>query len=349
MFWSMKTLAFHVSLLTAMLLSAPAFGAELISQSGFLGANPNAGLPAADLNPKRPPKANAQPRPPMVPHGIPPTAADYRYGPHERNVFDFWQAKSDRPTPVLVSIHGGGFRAGNKEGAKVGTRVPECLAAGISVSSINYRLSIHAPYPAQMHDAARAIQTLRSKAKEWSIDPKRIAVTGGSAGAGISLWLSFHNDLADPNSDDPIARQSTRTLCAWVNNMQSTYDARLMDKIVLGGLIKNGKKREEAILHGLPEDFDWINGRLTDAQEALIRDSAPINHLTQDDPPVYVVHTDNVNVPGNVHHPNFGRHLKREMDTLGLECVFHIESDFRAPGWSGESGLDFVKRHFGMK
>jgi hypothetical protein len=315
----------------------------------FLVAKLTAERPAESANATRPERAEARPSPPRNPHNIAPTAADYRYGPHERNVFDFWQAKSDQPTPVLVSIHGGGFRAGDKEGAKFGSRVPECLADGIAYASINYRLSIHAPYPAQMLDAARALQTIRSKAKEWNIDPKRIAVTGGSAGAGISLWLSFHDDLADPNSNDPIARQSTRTVCALVNNSQSTYDARIMDKIVLGGLIQNGKKREEAILHGLPEDFDWINGTLTDEQEALIRDSAPVNHLTKDDPPVYLIYSDHVNVPGNVHHPNFGRHLKTEMDALGIECVFHMDSDFRAPGWSGESGMDFVKRHFGMK
>jgi len=46
-----------------------------------------------------------------------------------------------------------------------------------------------------MHDCARAIQFLRSKAARWNIDPKRIAATGGSAGAGISLWLGFHDDL----------------------------------------------------------------------------------------------------------------------------------------------------------
>jgi acetyl esterase/lipase len=59
-----------------------------------------------------------------------------------------------------------------------------------------------------MHDGARAVQYLRSRAKEWNLDPARVAATGGSAGAGISLWLAFHADLADPKSKDPVARQS---------------------------------------------------------------------------------------------------------------------------------------------
>ena len=52
--------------------------------------------------------------------------------------------------------------------------------------------------------------------------------TGGSAGAGISLWLAFHDDLADPQSPDPIARESTRLTCAGVMGPQTTLDPQQM-------------------------------------------------------------------------------------------------------------------------
>jgi len=71
-------------------------------------------------------------------------------------------------------------------------------ASGISVVAITYRLSDTALAPAQFHDSARAVQFIRSRAKDWNLDPKPIAATGGSAGAGLSLWLGFHDDLADP-------------------------------------------------------------------------------------------------------------------------------------------------------
>ena len=67
------------------------------------------------------------------------------------------------------------------------------------------------PVKGCLFDAARAIETLRSKAKEWDIDPTRIASTGGSAGACTSLWIAMHDDLAEPSSDDPIDRESTRS------------------------------------------------------------------------------------------------------------------------------------------
>ena len=47
---------------------------------------------------------------------------------------------------------------------------------------------------------ARAIQFLRTKAKEWNFNPARIAVIGGSAGAASSLWLAYHDDMADPKA-----------------------------------------------------------------------------------------------------------------------------------------------------
>src|SRR4051812_16495109 len=68
----------------------------------------------------------------------PPDLTNVSYGPHERNVMDVWKAKSDRPTPLLVFIHGGGFRGGSKEAVQA-YLLTGCLASGISVVSINYR------------------------------------------------------------------------------------------------------------------------------------------------------------------------------------------------------------------
>ncbi len=119
-----------------------------------------------------------------------PTAADYAYGKDsDRQKFDFWQAKSDSPTPLVLLIHGGGWKNGDKTGYGT-TAIEPFLNAGISVASINYRFidqameqKVEPPVKACLHDAARALQTLRSKAKEWNLDPTRVGATGGSAGA----------------------------------------------------------------------------------------------------------------------------------------------------------------------
>src|SRR5438874_2726365 len=90
-----------------------------------------------------------------------PTHENVKYGLHDRNVMDVWLAKSDKPTPVLVSIHGGGFRSGNKSVSSDLLR--KCLDSGISVVAITYRLSDQAIAPAQFLDSARAIQFTRHK------------------------------------------------------------------------------------------------------------------------------------------------------------------------------------------
>jgi hypothetical protein len=257
----------------------------------------------------------------------PPDHKDVKYGTHERNVLDVWQPKADAPTPLVVFIHGGGFRGGDK-GNISPILLKRCLDAGIAVAALNYRLSQHAPYPAPMEDSARAIQFLRSKAKDWNIDPKRVAATGGSAGAGISLWIGFRDDMADPKSDDPVARQSTRLTCMGVLGAQTSYDLRFIKKVV------GGRAHEHPALlpfYGLkPDEVD------TEKAYKLYEAASAINYLTADDPPVFLFYTEPKGPlpadarPGQgIHHPNFGIALKEKMDPLKIECILRHRDDYK--------------------
>jgi membrane dipeptidase len=249
-----------------------------------------------------------------------PTHADVSYGPHERNVFDIWLTPSVKPTPLIIYIHGGGFRAGNKN-----TITEESLDkftdAGMSVAAIHYRLSGTGPYPIMMHDAARALQTIRSRAKEWNLDANKVACYGGSAGAGISLWLGFHEDMANPESSDPIARQSTRITAAATRNGQSTYDLRTYRKWFEAPELPNGEAHFP--MFGVSDALEWDSDHI----QNLMEDASPITHLTKDDIPVYMTYTrDNVPVDKNtpvgtwVHHVLLGIKLQHAMKDLGLEC-----------------------------
>jgi acetyl esterase/lipase len=271
-----------------------------------------------------------------------PTFENVSYGPDASNKIDFWKATSTQPAPLVVFIHGGGFRAGDKADYDR-PLLTACLASGISYASINYRLSNVAPYPAQMNDSARAIQFIRSQATEWNIDPKRIACTGGSAGAGISLWLAFHDDLADPKSADPVARQSTRLACALPTNMQCTYDPREVEKIVPGNAYDIAPLK---LLHGLPATFDWHKDAISADLDQRLRDCSPITHLTKDDPPVFAMNNGANEKPGNIHHPNFGRHLKKQMDQTGINCEFHLVADFPTQQARADAMLAFLKKNF---
>jgi len=279
------------------------------------------------------------------PAGAAPTVENVSYGPDPSNKIDFWKASSGEPAPLVVFIHGGGFRRGDKADYDK-PLLAACLASGISYASINYRLSDVAPYPAQMHDSARAIQFMRSKAAEWNIDPKRVACTGGSAGAGISQWLAFRDDLADPKSADPVARQSTRLSCALPTNMQCTYDPREIEKIVPGNAYDVAPLKQ---LHGLPTTFDWHKDAISADLDKRLRDCSPITHLTKDDAPIFAMNNESNEKPGNIHHPNFGRHLKKQMDQVGVYCEFHLVSDFPSQQARTDAMLAFLKKNFGIK
>lgn len=160
-----------------------------------------------------------------------PTLSEIRYGKHERNLLDFWKATSRKPTPLVFGIHGGGWIGGSKERLSRFGDINLLLQAGISVVAINYRFVTDLespPVKAPLHDAARVLQFVRSKAKEWNIDKSRAGAAGGSSGPCSSLWLSFHNNLANPNSKDSVERESTRLSCAAVIGAQTTLDPEQM-------------------------------------------------------------------------------------------------------------------------
>jgi hypothetical protein len=273
---------------------------------------------------------------------IQPTYENVKYDAFDQTVLDLWIAKSDKPTPLVVNIHGGGFSAGSKSNLNA-ILLDLCLKSGISFASVEYRLTKVAKYPVQMHDPARAVQFLRYNAKKWNLDPTRFAATGGSAGAGISLWLDFHEDLADPKNEDPVLRESTRVKCAAVQQAQCTYDPRLIKQIVPGGAYKISAMK---MLFDVPMNFNWDTDTIDAALDAKIKDCGPITHLTKDDAPVWVCHNEADNVEGNIHNANFGKYLKEQMDKVGVECVRHMNTDY--PGGFREMSADmfqWIKTH----
>lgn len=164
---------------------------------------------------------------------IVPVYKDIKYGPYERNTMDVWLASSDKPTPLVIYVHGGGFTAGDKSGVNK-EYLLQFLKSGISFISINYRYRTNETEGvfASLKDSKRALQFIRYKSKAWNIDKEKIGMFGGSAGAGTSLWLAFHDDMADPGNVDPVLRESTRLEAAGAFNPQSTYDLLQWPKLL---------------------------------------------------------------------------------------------------------------------
>lgn len=276
-----------------------------------------------------------------------PTHANVKYGPHERNVFDLWLpegAAADKPLPVFVYFHGGGFVGGDKSKFNPAPY----LNMGYAVVSGNYRFidgrDIITPVP--MQDCARAIQFLRYRADDYGIDPKRVALSGGSAGAVITMWIAYKDDMADPQSEDPVSRQSTRVSCIVPVAGPTNLDPEWIRQN-LGGPPEVHSSMPK--FYGV-DDGDYSGPRV----KKLIEQSSAVSHATADDPPTFLIYggtLDNLPLPKDasqgllIHHPYFGKVLKEKLDDLGVECHFRYGGAHRDATEVGE----FLARHLGKK
>lgn len=297
-------------------------------------------LRAADAPAKPAPKKPAGLKREAGPQ-IAPTEANVSYGSDPMNVIDFWKAPGEGPRPLLVYIHGGGWLGGDKK--QDTSHYQPFLDKGISCAAINYRLTGQHPLPAPVLDAAHAIQFIRSKAVDWNINPDRIALTGGSAGACTSMWLLLHDDLADPKATDPILCQSTRVCAAAVNAGQTSIDP----KVIEGWLGPNVLKHRminmavgEATIEGALSNYE--------KHEALYKEYSAYNHVDAHDPPLFMTYGGDMTLPSKdaghgIHHPVYGVKLKEKSDQLGHECHQVVPGTSKSEKYATANDFLFAK------
>lgn len=277
---------------------------------------------------------------------IAPTHANVAYGQHERQRFDVWiPGESDDPRhfPVLVYFHGGGFVGGDKSQFDPTTY----LEAGIACASVNYRFvdGVETITPVPFEDSTLALQTIRHMAHEWGIDPGRIALSGSSAGAVITLWLGYHDDLADSESENPIRQTSTRVNCLVPINGPTNLMPDWIVKNIGGSDMVHGSFPK---LFGEP-----VAHPPGDSLRAKVMEISPWELVSADDPPTYLVYSgplDETPLPVTatsgkvIHHPAFGKALKEKLDKFGVENDFRYGIDPR-----GTPNLaEYLMTQFGM-
>ncbi len=269
------------------------------------------------------------------------TFSNVPYGKHERQVLDFYQSKSDKPTPVVFLIHGGAWNAGNKEqvtknflsfGGTTNT-LEDFLKAGISVVSINYRYirqaeeaKVTPPVIGPLHDAARALQLIRSKAAEWNIDKNRIVACGGSAGGASSLWLVLHDDLRETSSADLIARESSRPNGAAVLAAQTTLDPKQIFEWIPN--TKGYGGHALGVQQDRTRNLSSMQVYLADREKFLpwIAEYSPIELITADDPPIFLCYRDvpalGKDAKDPTHTANYGVKFYEKCQSVGAKCEF---------------------------
>lgn len=285
--------------------------------------------------------------------GVPATYANVRYGQHQRNLLDIWLAKSDKPTPLVIYIHGGGFTGGDKSKIYNSKDMPKFLKAGVSFATINYRYRTSDPRGVRgsLNDSKRALQYIRTKAKHWNIDKTRIGAYGGSAGSGTSTWLAFHDDMAEPNSPDPVLRESTRLAVVGALATQATYDVLRWSELL--GYTPDPNTYEESLIEAAA--FYGLKSveELTSPKGNAIRaDLDMLALMSKDDPPLYVSNGMKGGTPENRghrnHHPLHAVALKKRAEEVGIEAQVHAKLIGIVPPHA-EDLVTFFLGHLGVK
>ncbi len=241
---------------------------------------------------------------------------------HERHKLDLYLPKhAEGPLPVLIWVHGGGWQNGSKEGC------PPLRAGyverGYAVASLNYRLSGHAVFPAQIEDCKAAIRWLRAHAAKFGLDPQRFGVWGSSAGGHLVALLGTSGEVKAFDVGAHLDQSSAvQAVCDYygptdffafvsTKGYESHAAANAPEAKLLGGTVE--EKRE------------------------LATQANPITHVTAADPPFLIVHGDR----DPVVPLNQSQLLFDALTKAGVSAHFHTIED-AAHGGGGFDGEDIA-------
>jgi acetyl esterase/lipase len=195
---------------------------------------------------------------------------------HFRQKLDLYLPEAEPPTPLIVWIHGGAFRLGDKGG-----NVPiEYLHEGYAVASINYRLSQHAIFPAQIEDCKAAVRWLRGHAAQYGLDPTRFAAWGPSAGGHLAAMLGVTGHVQVFEVGEHLD-QSSRVQSV-VDYFGPTDFLQMDAHRVPGGQVHDAPDSPESEL---------VGGPIQEHPEAVAQ-ANPVTHARSDAPPFLIVHGD---------------------------------------------------------
>jgi acetyl esterase len=277
---------------------------------------------------------------------VEPTYKDVAYGAHPRAVLDFWKADSNKPTPVVVFIHGGGFYLGDKTNVS-DSDIKKCLDHGVSFASISYPYYQDVALQSIIRDyMARSIQFLRYKAPEWNIDKTKVAVYGQSAGAGSSLWLDSHDDITDPGSADPVLRESSRVAAAGLIDTQATYDFTAWYNLFENVLDPKTIKGWLVIMNRTMLDMYHLKNmkQLKAAEFApVLRDLDMLSMMDKSDPPIIMeTFTADFTKGDLLHNERHPKAVKEKCDAVGMKCTLVLDG---TPADQRVGVIDFLIEH----
>lgn len=193
---------------------------------------------------------------------------EYGTGGERKLHLDLYLPKGrTKATPAIIFIHGGAWKSGKRGDMKF--YCVKFAEKGYVTATVTYRLTGEAPFPAAVHDVKCAVRWLRANAAKYQVDPKRIAVSGNSAGGHLAMMIGY--------SDDPALEG---------NGGNNDISSRVCGVVNFYG--PTDLTTDFARKQGLVEDF--MGGKTFDEAPDIYKQASPLFHLTRDDPPTLIFH-----------------------------------------------------------
>jgi acetyl esterase/lipase len=215
--------------------------------------------------------------PPPVPRGTT-VLRDVPYvtDGHSRQKLDLYLPRDAARPPLVILIHGGAFRTGDKERENAA----RWLREGYAVAAANYRLSGDAIFPAQVEDCKAAVRWLRAQAGRYGYDPERFGAYGTSAGGHLAAMVGTTGGQAAFDAGEH--RDVSSRVQAVVDNYGPT-DFLQMD----------AHRLPEGQVHDAPDspESELIGGAIQEHPDR-VRAASPVTYVSADDPPFLIIHGD---------------------------------------------------------
>ena len=195
---------------------------------------------------------------------------------HERQKLDLYVPDAGKNLPLIIWIHGGAWRGGNKT-----HYFPKAyLNAGYAGASINYRLSQHAIFPAQIEDVKAAVRWLRANSETYRIDPSRFAAWGSSAGGHLVAMLGTTGDIAEFKVGENLHVSSQVQA---VVDYYGPTDFLQMD----------AQRLPDGLVHDAPDspESQLVGGPIQENEDRVAK-ANPITYVSKEDPPFLIIHGD---------------------------------------------------------
>lgn len=224
------------------------------------------------------------PVPPTRPaHAKPSTAKDLAYASvSSAEKLDLYVPAGNGPFPLIIYVHGGGWRIGDKSLPVQRGIVARFLKEGYAIASLNYRLSGEAKFPAAVQDVKTAVRWLRAHAQEYDLDPNKFSAWGDSAGANLVSVLGTSCGAADLEGAE-LGNADQSSCVQAVVDFYGPTDLLQMDQEFSGTSCAANHNQANS------GESQYIGGPIQQNKTAAEK-ANPITYITADDPPFFIEH-----------------------------------------------------------